>query len=157
QMPAAIARMPTTTGSTVVRVCSGGSANQNANRPSTIPTIPTVLAPAIPFDAGRATVAVTRTASAAAVPDGEPAEVQADEEHDEPLDDRRQVAGELGREDRRVEPAPGRAVGQAAAEQRAETDADCGVPSEERRCEAEEADLRDLDVARTDLILPAED
>ena len=105
----------------------------------------------------RVVIAVMRPAPAAPEPGERAAEVEADEEDDEALDDRRQVAGELRAEDRRVElPARG-AVDQRAEEQRCEADADRGVAAEQGGGEADEADLARVDVALADAVLPAGD
>ena len=125
QMPAAIATMPDAIGSAAVRAASGGSASQNASAPSTIPKIPIVFAlrPAGRRRCGSAN-AVTRCLLRREPRSSAPPRFEPDEEDDEPLDDRRQVAGEVGPEDRRVELPPRRAVDQRAEEQRREADAD---------------------------------
>src|SRR3954447_23758462 len=90
-------------------------------------------------------------------PDIENEHVRADEEQDERLDHQRQVAGELRREDRLVEPARRRAVDESSEEERSEADAHGRVPAEKRDGDADEADVRDLDVENADVELPAED
>ena len=92
-----------------------------------------------------------------ALPDVEDEHVGADEEQDERLDHQRQVAGELRREDRRVEAARRGAVDERAEEQRGEADADRGVAAEQRDGDADEADVRHLDVEHAEPVLPAED
>ena len=82
--------------------------------------------------------------------------VGADEEHDEALDQQRQVRRELWLEDLRIEVAGRGAVEQAAEEQRRERDPDGGVAAEQRHRDADERDRRRLDVARREPELPAE-
>ena len=68
-------------------------------------------------------------------------DVGADEEDDEPLDDERQVRGELGQEDLRIEVPRGR-PGECGEEQSREADADRLVPAEQRDGDTDEADRR---------------
>src|SRR3954453_3812718 len=90
-------------------------------------------------------------------PDIENEHVRADEEQDERLDHQRQVAGELRREDGLVEPPRRGAVDESTEEERSKADADSGVAAEKRDGDADEADVRDLDVENADVELPAED
>ena len=76
----------------------------------------------------------------APLPEVEDQDVGADEQQHERLDHRRQVAGELGLEDVRVEAARRGAVEQGAEQQRREEDADRGVAPEQRDGDADEAD-----------------
>src|ERR671924_379799 len=90
-------------------------------------------------------------------PEVDDQEVGADEEHDEPLDDQRQVPGELRLEDGRIEVPRRGAVQERAEEQRAEEDADGRVPPQQRDGNADERDLRrDLDARQIDAKEPAE-
>ena len=82
--------------------------------------------------------------------------VGADEEHDEALDQQRQVRCELGLEDLGIEVAGRRAGEQAAEEQCRERDPDGGVAAEQRYGDADERDRRGLDVAGREPELPAE-
>ena len=68
--------------------------------------------------------------------------VRADEEHDEALDEQRQVLGQLGLEDLGIEVARRGAREQAAEEQRRERDAYGRVPAEQRDRDADERDRR---------------
>ena len=106
QMPAATASSPTRIGSAAVRAASGGSASQNAIAPAMIPRSRRAgVRPADPADArgDRGHVRLRRNRE-------ERQHVEPDEEDDEPLDDRRQVGGEVGPEDGRVELAARGAV-----------------------------------------------
>src|SRR5206468_11823354 len=102
-----------------------------------------------------------RTPSCPPPPSGEPradaAEVEPDEQDDEPLDDGGQVAGEVGPEDARVELPAGSADEQRAEEERREADAERRVASEQCCCEADEPDRARLDVVLADVVLPAGD
>nr|WP_228431015.1 hypothetical protein [Baekduia soli] len=91
------------------------------------------------------------------VVDDDDEQVGRDEEHDQALDDRRQVLGQLGLEDRRVQVAHRRAVDQRAEQQRRQARADRRVASQQCHRDAQEADLRRLDVVRGQVELPAQD
>jgi hypothetical protein len=94
----------------------------------------------------------------ALVPDGEDQQVGADEEHDQALDDLRQVAREVGPENVSVQVPRRRAGEQRAEEQRGEQDSDRRVPAEERDGDPDEDDVRRRpDVVLRDPELPAED
>src|SRR5581483_7909425 len=89
------------------------------------------------------------------VPDVEDQDVGADEQHDQSLDHRRQVAGEARIEDVRVQTAR-RAVQEAAEEESRDARADRGVAPEQRDRDPEEADLRCLHVEHAELEQVAE-
>ena len=90
-----------------------------------------------------------------AVPDVEDQDVGADEQHDQPLDHVREVAGELRLDHVRLQ-AVRRAEQERAEEQRGETGADGGVAPEQRDCDAEEADVRHRDVGHAEVVEVAE-
>ena len=92
-------------------------------------------------------------------PDREHEQVGADEQHHEPLDDEREVAGKLRVEHARIELAARGAGVERREEQGCEEHAHRAVAAEERNCDPEEGDLRDdLDVGVRpyDVELPAE-
>src|ERR671925_1966389 len=76
------------------------------------------------------------------LPDGEDEQLRSDEDHDEPLDELRQVASELGREDVRTEIARRGSDPERSEEQRGEEDPDSRVAPEQRNGDAEEGDIR---------------
>src|SRR5215210_2016226 len=88
-------------------------------------------------------------------PEIEDQHVRADEEDNETLDHLGQVSGEARVDRPRLE-AVRRPVEQPAEEEGGEADPDRGVASEQRYGDPEEADRRDLHVARAVLVLVAE-
>ena len=91
------------------------------------------------------------------MPGGEDEEVGADEEHDEPLDDEGQVARELGLEDLRIEVALERPGEEGAEEESREADADAVFRPSSATAIPRNPIVDDLDRARCDPELPAED
>src|SRR2546429_357728 len=105
--------------------------------PSPIPTRPAAKAPQPPRR----------------FPDIEEEYVGADEEHDEPLDDVREVARQLRLDDSaRVEPV-GSPEEKPAEEQRAQQGAQGGIAPEESHGDAEEAHLAERDVECAELVV----
>src|SRR3954463_15548705 len=163
--PSVTAISPSAIEGTGVRRRIGGSAMNHASTPSAIPVQATGRAGTARVPSAVATAVLTsglrpspaRHQPSTAPQDRDHEHVGRDEQDDEALDDRREVRGQRGLEDRRVEVALRRAAQQRAEEQRREQRADGRVAPEQRDGDPEEADLRDRDVVRRDAELPAED